>query len=46
MSPEVLNIVVPRADLQALLPEIFMCSAAFALLMVDLFLSDQRRRRG
>src|SRR5688572_30292835 len=43
MSPEVLNIVVPRADLQALLPEIFMCSAAFALLMVDLFLSPQRR---
>ena len=31
------------ADLQPLTPEIFVCGAAFALLMVDLFLSDQRR---
>src|SRR5688500_1220308 len=38
-----LDIIVPRADLQALLPEMFVCSAAFVLLMVDLFLSPQRR---
>ncbi|GAB2492766.1 NADH-quinone oxidoreductase subunit NuoN [Arenimonas alkanexedens] len=31
------------ADLVPLGPEIFVCGAAFALLMVDLFLSDQRR---
>jgi NADH-quinone oxidoreductase subunit N len=31
------------ADLLPLGPEIFVCGAAFALLMVDLFLSDQRR---
>ena len=31
------------ADLVPLGPEIFVCAAAFALLMVDLFLSDQRR---
>ncbi|PZO07163.1 MAG: NADH-quinone oxidoreductase subunit NuoN [Lysobacteraceae bacterium] len=31
------------ADLVPLGPEIFVCSAAFALLMVDLFLSEQRR---
>jgi NADH-quinone oxidoreductase subunit N len=31
------------ADLMPLVPEIFVCGAAFALLMVDLFLSDQRR---
>jgi hypothetical protein len=31
------------ADLAPLAPEIFVCGAAFALLMVDLFLSDQRR---
>jgi NADH-quinone oxidoreductase subunit N len=31
------------ADLTPLVPEIFVCGAAFALLMVDLFLSDQRR---
>ncbi|MGH8029977.1 MAG: NADH-quinone oxidoreductase subunit NuoN [Arenimonas sp.] len=43
MSPEVLTILVPRADLHALLPEIFICSAAFALLMIDLFLTPQRR---
>lgn len=30
-------------DLAPLAPEIFVCGAAFALLMVDLFLSDQRR---
>jgi NADH:ubiquinone oxidoreductase subunit 2 (subunit N) len=38
-----LTLLVPQADLHALLPEIFMCSAAFALLMVDLFLAPQRR---
>ena len=31
------------ADLLPLGPEIFVCAAAFALLMVDLFLSDARR---
>ncbi|MBP6597791.1 MAG: NADH-quinone oxidoreductase subunit NuoN [Arenimonas sp.] len=31
------------ADLMPLRPEIFVCAAAFALLMIDLFLSDQRR---
>ncbi len=31
------------ADLVPLGPEIFVCGAAFALLMVDLFLSEQRR---
>ena len=31
------------ADLMPLRPEIFVCGAAFALLMIDLFLSDQRR---
>ena len=31
------------ADIAPLGPEIFVCVAAFALLMVDLFLSDQRR---
>ena len=31
------------ADLVPLGPEIFVCAAAFALLMIDLFLSDQRR---
>ena len=38
-----LDILVSRADLMALEPEIFMCGAAFALLMVDLFLAPQRR---
>mgnify|MGYP003525754076 CR=1 FL=1 len=33
------------ADLMPLRPEIFVCGAAFALLMIDLFLSDQRRCR-
>ncbi|HBD19335.1 MAG TPA: NADH:ubiquinone oxidoreductase subunit N, partial [Arenimonas sp.] len=31
------------ADLLPLGPEIFVCAAAFALLMIDLFLSDARR---
>ena len=31
------------ADLVPLGPEIFVCGAAFALLMIDLFLSDRRR---
>jgi NADH-quinone oxidoreductase subunit N len=31
------------ADLLPLRPEIFLCGAAFALLMIDLFLSEQRR---
>lgn len=30
-------------DLHTLIPEMFVCGAAFALLMVDLFLSPQRR---
>ena len=34
---------VTLADLHTLIPEIFVCSAAFALLMVDLFISSQRR---
>jgi NADH-quinone oxidoreductase subunit N len=38
-----LDILVSRADLQALLPELFVCAAAFGLLMVDLFLAPQRR---
>jgi NADH-quinone oxidoreductase subunit N len=36
-------IAVSAADLHALLPEIFLCASAFALLMIDLFLSPQRR---
>jgi len=35
--------LVTQADLHLLIPEIFMCSAAFALLMIDLFVSDARR---
>ena len=35
--------LVTAADLHLLIPEIFVCAAAFALLMVDLFLSPQRR---
>jgi NADH-quinone oxidoreductase subunit N len=35
--------LVTRADLHLLLPEIFVCASAFALLMVDMFLSPQRR---
>src|SRR6476646_6619781 len=35
--------LVTQADLHLLIPEIFVCCAAFALLMVDLFVSDQRR---
>ena len=31
------------ADLQPLLPELVLCGAAFALLMLDLFLDDRRR---
>ncbi len=31
------------ADLMPLRPEIFVCAATFALLMIDLFLSEQRR---
>jgi NADH-quinone oxidoreductase subunit N len=34
---------VTAADLHLVIPEIFVCAAAFALLMVDLFLSPQRR---
>jgi NADH-quinone oxidoreductase subunit N len=34
---------VTAADLHLAIPEIFVCAAAFALLMVDLFLSPQRR---
>ena len=35
--------IVTNADLHTLIPEIFVCAAAFGLLMVDLFLSPQRR---
>jgi NADH-quinone oxidoreductase subunit N len=35
--------IVTQADLQTLVPELFVCGAAFALLMVDLFLSQARR---
>jgi NADH-quinone oxidoreductase subunit N len=35
--------IVTQADLQTLVPEMFVCGAAFALLMVDLFLSPARR---
>ena len=31
------------ADLQTITPELFMCGAAFALLMLDLFISPKRR---
>jgi NADH-quinone oxidoreductase subunit N len=34
---------VTQADLHLAIPEIFLCTAAFGLLMVDLFLSEQRR---
>ena len=35
--------LVPQADLLTLVPELFVCGAAFALLMVDLYLSPARR---
>jgi NADH-quinone oxidoreductase subunit N len=35
--------LVTQADLHLLIPEMFVCAAAFALLMVDLFISDARR---
>ena len=35
--------LVTQADLQLLIPEIFVCCAAFALRMIDLFVSEQRR---
>lgn len=35
--------IVTPADLHTLIPEMFVCASAFALLMVDLFLSPQRR---
>lgn len=35
--------IISSADLHTLIPEMFVCAAAFALLMVDLFLSPQRR---
>lgn len=35
--------LVTEADLHTLIPELFVCAAAFGLLMVDLFLSPQRR---
>ena len=31
--------LVTAADLHLIIPEVFVCAAAFALLMVDLFLS-------
>ena len=35
--------LVTSVDLHTIIPEMFVCGAAFALLMVDLFLSPQRR---
>jgi NADH-quinone oxidoreductase subunit N len=35
--------IVTRADLLTTIPEMFVCGSAFALLMVDLFISPQRR---
>ncbi|MEO7252580.1 MAG: NADH-quinone oxidoreductase subunit NuoN [Arenimonas sp.] len=35
--------IVTNADLHTLSPELFICASAFALLMIDLFLSPQRR---
>ena len=35
--------IVTRADLLTIVPEIFVCASAFALLMVDLFIAPQRR---
>src|SRR5436190_4718409 len=35
--------IITSADLHTLIPEMFVCAAGFALLMVDLFLSPQRR---
>jgi NADH-quinone oxidoreductase subunit N len=35
--------MIAQADLQTMVPELFVCAAAFALLMVDLFLSPARR---
>ena len=35
--------LVTAADLHLIIPEVFVCAAAFGLLMVDLFLSPQRR---
>ena len=35
--------LVTAADLHLIIPEVFVCVAAFGLLMVDLFLSPQRR---
>jgi NADH-quinone oxidoreductase subunit N len=34
---------VTQADLHLAIPEIFLCAAAFGLLLVDLFVSEQRR---
>lgn len=34
---------ITSADLHTLVPEIFVCAAAFALLMLDLFITQQRR---
>jgi NADH-quinone oxidoreductase subunit N len=35
--------VIAQADLHTMVPELFVCGAAFALLMVDLFLAPARR---
>jgi NADH-quinone oxidoreductase subunit N len=35
--------IITSADLHTLIPELFVCAAAFALLMIDLFISPQRR---
>ncbi len=38
-----LSNIVTQAELHTVIPEIFVCSAAFGLLMVDLFIAPQRR---
>ena len=35
--------MISVADLNAILPEIFICCSAFALLMLDLFIDAKRR---
>jgi NADH-quinone oxidoreductase subunit N len=40
---DILPTIVTSADLHTVIPELFVCAAAFGLLIVDLFLSPQRR---
>src|SRR6478735_9434453 len=43
LPPAILPAVIAQADLHTMVPELFVCGAAFALLMVDLFLAPARR---